>query len=510
MDPCDRNFTITHQTDIDDGPLVLCLGSENTNINIRNATRTLTFSNLTKTDGIDVQNSPQLEILNFPNLRRTHYIEISQATSLTNVSFPRLRNCSGINNLPFFDLTINGTRSLKSFALPDSSCIKNLVLSDIRPSNWTALDPDWTVSPEFASWNISDALDVYIDACIPLSSLKSALNLGISVQDCGFGLDELTSVANFSLANVTGSSFLSAPLQIQENMLLESSIRLDSVYFAENPSYVQADSIPLDLVGTIGGDLNITSNGNLHIAYDNLTEVGKSLSIRNNTNCTFNFDKFSVVNTLIFADNVDTKLPQFISLERAQNIHIHGLMDLSTGPNILPALIDVAGNVTVEPWNDDFDCSKLVSQWKDQIIHNLKCNGRNNETETPAPKSDNGTNTPIPTSSQSLPSGAWAGIGVGAGVVTIGILGALIWLIIHFRNQLRTLERERVQESEENESSKEPEQQHIFQMQEVCGRGIFREKPDDHLIELSTQPAELPTRPHSWAGTESGEAGRAL
>ncbi|RYC54608.1 hypothetical protein CHU98_g11600 [Xylaria longipes] len=397
MDPCDRNFTITHQTDIDDGPLVLCLGSENTNINIRNATRTLTFSNLTKTDGIDVQNSPQLEILNFPNLRRTHYIEISQATSLTNVSFPRLRNCSGINNLPFFDLTINGTRSLKSFALPDSSCIKNLVLSDIRPSNWTALDPDWTVSPEFASWNISDALDVYIDACIPLSSLKSALNLGISVQDCGFGLDELTSVANFSLANVTGSSFLSAPLQIQENMLLESSIRLDSVYFAENPSYVQADSIPLDLVGTIGGDLNITSNGNLHIAYDNLTEVGKSLSIRNNTNCTFNFDKFSVVNTLIFADNVDTKLPQFISLERAQNIHIHGLMDLSTGPNILPALIDVAGNVTVEPWNDDFDCSKLVSQWKDQIIHNLKCNGRNNETETPAPKSDNGTNTPIPT-----------------------------------------------------------------------------------------------------------------
>ncbi|KAI1750460.1 hypothetical protein F4782DRAFT_509144 [Xylaria castorea] len=57
---------------------------------------------------------------------------------------------------------------------------------------------------------------------------------------------------------------------------------------------------------------------------------------------------------------------------------------------------------------------------------------------------------------------------------------------------------------------KEPGQPHIFQIQEVCGRGIFRENPDEPLLEMPTQPADLPIRPHNWAETESGEIDRAL
>ncbi|KAI0449348.1 hypothetical protein F5B21DRAFT_520333 [Xylaria acuta] len=403
MDPCYGNFTITNQTDIDDGPLRMC-HHESAQIYIRNAIGTLTFSNLTQ----------------FPNLLVTGYLEISQATSLTVVSLPLLgssKNCSDSSYGPFVHLNIAGVPSITSFTFYDSTCISDLVLSDIGD------DP-------------------------------------------------------FELA-------------------------------------INYNEIQLGRVGTVGGDLNIISNGNVHIAYDGLTEVGRSLSIRNNTNCTFNFDKVSNISSLLFTDNVDTKLPLFTALERAQNIHIHGRIDTSIGPNIFPALKYVPGNVTVEAVNDDFDCSKLVSQWKeDHIIHNLKCSGQNNETETPIPKSNNGTNTsiptPIPTSNQSLPAGAWAGIGVGVSIAAIGILGALIWLIIHFRNRLRTLERERAQKPEEDESSNEPEQPQIFQMQEVCGRGIFREKPDDPLVEMPTQPAELPTRPHSWAETEPGEVGRAL
>ncbi|KAI0874370.1 hypothetical protein GGS24DRAFT_459793 [Hypoxylon argillaceum] len=133
----------------------------------------------------------------------------------------------------------------------------------------------------------------------------------------------------------------------------------------------------------------------------------------------------------------DTMLPFFPCLRRAEEIYIHGLIDTSIGPNIFPALTFISGNVTIEALNDGFDCSKLVSQWNDKIIDNLKCNVRNNQTVSSVPSSDNGTGTSPLSPSQSLPQGARVGIGFGASLAAIGILAALVWLVLNFLVRLR-------------------------------------------------------------------------
>ncbi|TGJ85658.1 hypothetical protein E0Z10_g3121 [Xylaria hypoxylon] len=281
-------------------------------------------------------------------------------------------------------------------------------------------------------------------------------------------------------------------------MILESSGQGELSNLLDN-------DIAMGVIGQIGQDLIINSNSNVRIMYDGLRDVGGSLSISNNTNCTFDFSQISTAGSLLITDNTNTTVPLFPYLSRAESIYIHGLIDTSTGPNIFPALEFVSGNVTIEALNDDFDCSKLISQFKEDIIHNLKCNGQNNETIAPEQRLGNGTSTPIPTQNPSFSPGAWAGIGIGAGVAVIGIFGAFIWIIIHYRSRLRKLERKAVRDSDEKLSTGEPEQPQVFQMQEVDGRGIFREKPDDPLVEMHTQPAELPTRPQSWAESEEGD-----
>ncbi|KAI1170848.1 hypothetical protein F4777DRAFT_92049 [Nemania sp. FL0916] len=87
----------------------------------------------------------------------------------------------------------------------------------------------------------------------------------------------------------------------------------------------------------------------------------------------------SVINsTLSVTDNADTTIPWFPALERANDIHLRGNIDKSVGPNIFPSLKAVPGTVTIEAWNSDFNCSKLVSQVQDSIIQHLVCNGTDN------------------------------------------------------------------------------------------------------------------------------------
>ncbi|KAI1124219.1 hypothetical protein F5Y10DRAFT_285296 [Nemania abortiva] len=438
---------ITDQADID-GVQFQQLTDVYFDFYVRNAKGTLNFSNLTRSNIVDVQSSPELEALEFPDLDQLASLQIIEATSLTNISLPALGSsipCSA----PLLDLNITGPMPLKYFTIRDPSCLFRITLFDVE-SPWNDFDP-------------------------PLGDLRYIYNI--------------TANSDLSLPSLVDGGPDISLLNIEDTMVVESSTYLNYNY--------------LGRIDRIGGDLNIISNTDVHIGYDSLTNVGKSLSIRNNTNCTFNFDKVSNISTLLITENVKTQVPHFASLERAENIYISGLIDTSTGPNIFPALRYVSGNVTIEALNDDFDCSKLVSQWKDQTIHNLRCVGRNNVTDTSILKSDNGTNTSKPNSSPRLSPGGWAGIGVGTGIIVIGILAVLVWLIVYYRRQARALERGIPQGPVENEP-KEPEQPHILQTQEMCGRGIFREMPDDPLVELPTQPVELPTRPHSWAGTEEG------
>jgi hypothetical protein len=83
-------------------------------------------------------------------------------------------------------------------------------------------------------------------------------------------------------------------------------------------------------------------------------------------------------------------------------------------------LIAVPGTVTIEAWNSDFNCSKLVEQMQASIIQNLVCNGTNNGTRG--------------AHHSKLSKGAEAGIGVGVAVLVIGI-AVLAWLGFHSRRR---------------------------------------------------------------------------
>ncbi|KAI0098882.1 hypothetical protein GGR51DRAFT_576752 [Nemania sp. FL0031] len=137
----------------------------------------------------------------------------------------------------------------------------------------------------------------------------------------------------------------------------------------------------------------------------------------------------------------------------------------SPGPNIFPALNLVSGNVTILPCND-FNCSKLVSQWQDNIIHNLFCYG-----------TDNGT------TNAALTKGAQAGIGVGVGIFILVLIAAGTWLFRARHQKRLSNERDQAQPAQQNNTQPS--------LPEVSGKGVVREKPDDHLRALHVAPSEI-------------------
>ncbi|KAI0401591.1 hypothetical protein F4802DRAFT_618799 [Xylaria palmicola] len=418
-------------------------------IHISNATGTLSLFNVSRASTIEVRDSPQLNVLDFPDLIFMGNLTISQATSLTRVSLPEFGTESA--------LTITGAPALQTLNMKNLSQLRSLTLLDVGDS----LSPIVSFAPEHISY--TDLIET--DRCLTLQGLLNAGYLNISaVYHCLYDLWNLMTVYDFTLTNAAGVATVDPPdpelvlpgLHIKQNMFLESS-----GYGLLSSSEIS--EISVRRIEFIDQSLNISSNKYVHIAYDRLTRVGNILSIRNNTSCTFNFENLSEIGTLSFTDNVNTTLPSFTNLEKAENIHIQGLID-PLRPNIFPGLRLVSGNVTVDPLDVSFDCSKLMSQWKDDhIIKNLQCYGANNGTELPPSTSNSTTNS---TPSQNLSEGAWVGIGLGIGAVSIGILGALIWLAIHYRTRLRTLESAGAQTSDVSTSPEKTEQPEISQAQE--------------------------------------------
>ena len=99
----------------------------------------------------------------------------------------------------------------------------------------------------------------------------------------------------------------------------------------------------------------------------------------------------------------------------------------------------VTGTVVVEPWNDDFNCSKLEDLQRSGIINELNCNGTADGTPS-ADTDSSSTESPADPSAETKPAlggGAWAGIGVSLGLVLAGIVGALIWFLIRKRRRAR-------------------------------------------------------------------------
>jgi hypothetical protein len=109
----------------------------------------------------------------------------------------------------------------------------------------------------------------------------------------------------------------------------------------------------------------------------------------------------------------------------------HGLLFFTrtSEPNILPSLKFVSGSVTIEPWNSDINCSKLVSQSRDNIIATLYCNGTDSVTASSSPTTSASPNT----SSRGLSEGGWAGIGTSIGAIVIGAIITIVWLYLRHR-----------------------------------------------------------------------------
>ncbi|KAI8946025.1 hypothetical protein F4801DRAFT_593694 [Xylaria longipes] len=475
----DCQFTVSSQADVNI-PSLLC-GT----IDIRGATGTLNFTNVSVASTITVYDSPGLEVMSFPQLNLLNRLEISDATALSTVSFPTLFTIPGEGTVgtnvfpgPYLDVNITHAPNLTSIEWNLTYC-RDLVLFGLPRSVGLGTD------------NITAALNMQTDSCLTFSSLDLVDSLQVSAWPwCNYGLENLRSIGNFTATNNGGTSIVDLdpydqlpPIQINHTMIVESSTAYT------DPLGRYDSEIAFGRISAVADDLIITSNSDLYIGFGGLTGVGSSLSVSKNTNCTFKFDQVSTVGSLILQDNVATVLPLFPRLERVGDIHLRGYIDTSSGPHIFPALTLASGSVVIEAWNADFDYSELVSQWKDNLIHTLACNGTGNGTDTPSP-------SPNPSRPAQLSVGALAGIGVSAGIFGVAVIAAITWLCLRFRRQLRALETAQrlgaigsVQKSTEEVSR--PDVSGLHEADPTGMTETLREKPDDHLP-ISRVKAELP------------------
>ncbi|KAI0454906.1 hypothetical protein F5B21DRAFT_503932 [Xylaria acuta] len=487
------NITITDQADIESGSLSSCADDETLAISIRNATGVLNFTALTTASLIDVAYSPQLQILDFPHLKSLQFLTANEATNLSSILLRRLSSPApeiypnGDYSLGAVYINITGSPSLTDLDVQDAAGLHGLALREV---------------PGLSNPNITSVVILESSSCLNLPALRSVRNLhltGSNVENC-FVLVKLSSVLNFTLTSIGPSevTFGQTALSVTDTLVLESSV-IDA-------SASHFNTLEVGPVASVGSNAFVTSNANVHINFDNLNSVKGNLSINNNQNCTFNFDHLGEVDSLLLMDNPNTPLPSFPSLLRANNIHLRGYIDAA---NIFPALVTVSNTVTIEAWNDDFNCSKLVSQYQEGTIHKLSCNGTDNVTQTTGGGPPSSPSTPA--SENGLTQGAKAGIGVGVTVSVLGAAIAIIWLILRFNIQRKGLSHRgstpppveirdaaatiresggqgNIQEKEGNQAHEVEGQMPIHQVE---GRMIVQENPGDEIYELPSAYTEL-------------------
>ncbi|KAI0552315.1 hypothetical protein F4679DRAFT_535257 [Xylaria curta] len=483
MDNC--TYTIATQDDIDNlqgeiqGRWPACF----TVVNITGATGTLNFTTLNQTGSINVDNSPELEVLSFPEMLSLQSLEISNSTSLTTLIMSKISADSiesTFNSIPFISFSITNAPNLSVFNLSSLNSVYGLGIFGPHGDLGVA-----------GLYNISSASSISTDSRIDLSSLESAQDIQL-VGSGSLGYSRLTSVGSLTLLNAAPEPFTSLGLTDRNEPLppiqVNKSLTLNTAFGDGN--FNQAG---LGRIGTVGADLNITAYSNLNVTFSALTTIGATLSAINNTNCTFGFSRVSSLGNLTLLDNVDTTLPLFPQLQMADNIHIRGNIDTSVGPNIFPSLIHVKGNVVIEAWNADFNCSALVSQKDRFLINSLACNGTDNGTSAsvPSPAASN----PSASKSTGLSPGALAGIGVSSGLVGIGLIAAVLWFFVRFKRRIDKLELAQQPQQSTGEAMTEGLNPDASGLYETSGAGIVREKPDDQLREMYVPPAEKPDDP---------------
>ncbi|KAJ8130402.1 hypothetical protein O1611_g3226 [Lasiodiplodia mahajangana] len=465
--------TITSQADIDDQSFPTCVDQ----LDIVNASGIL---NVTipalgahhANVSINVYDSPELLELHSPLNFTLQSLIFNQTTKLTTVSMPHIEtkeqsvvyaDSDSAITVPLLQVSIRGAHNFESISLNTTS-IGYLTVDD--SSTPTGFE------------NITYVHSMDGSTCIA-PNVESVYHLSF------LGDDECISVPTFDRLSTVHD------LKVQRNpyrhIIIRPGLQVNETLTA-GPSIAKAHSlsseqerVDLSYVSTVGDSVEITSNSDFAFDLSKLTTVGAELRITNNTNSTFDITLLEEVGNLTLIDNIDTILPLFPNLAKADNILLRGNIDTSPGPNIFPALSLVSGTVTIEAWNDDFNCSKLVSQWRDSRVHNLICNGTDNgNTSAPRPS----------TSNAALMKGAKAGIGVGVGIFVLLLAAAGWWWMLLRRQRQRKPSAEKDEPRSGQQDAIEPVKESDLAA-ELNGEGIIQEKPDDPLVELPVQPPEL-------------------
>ncbi|ETS76094.1 hypothetical protein PFICI_11481 [Pestalotiopsis fici W106-1] len=186
----------------------------------------------------------------------------------------------------------------------------------------------------------------------------------------------------------------------------------------------------------VEGHFIVSNVSNVAISMPNLTNVNAQLTIENCVNSTFSFASTTSIPVLLMQNNPGSLLPgNFRTLQFADTVVLNGNIDMSSNGNIFPSLRLVQGQVTIEAWNADFNCSKLVQQQRDGLIGHLTCNGTDSGNSTTTTSVQ-----PVPSDQgSSLSLGAWVGIGVGIGVLALALIFSFSWTLSHRRR--RNMER---------------------------------------------------------------------
>ncbi|KAI0454749.1 hypothetical protein F5B21DRAFT_474006 [Xylaria acuta] len=449
---CPATITITSQEDIHDASLASCTGARGFNevvITTASAVEGLSFANFTGGFNISVASSPALQVLVFPDLVALEHLRVidSAAPSLTQISLPKLRARAETLVYPVTytltpSLSVAHALRFGGLSLPALDELGDLVVAHVPRRQIT--------SGGLA--RIASARSIESDNYLEYPGLSSVGTLRlIGYEDAGFFLPNLSSVGgDFAFTNAVGSRLQTAAgLTVDGSFMLDTTPyrRADNETALESPTSNSGDNVSANAINvanltSVGVNATIRANSNARIDISSLTTVGGSLSISNNTNCTIDVTKLSQVGTLSIIDNVDSTIPQLFNLARAESIHLRGNIDTSSGPNILPSLTFVSGTVSIEAWNADFNCSRLISQQQQGLINNLSCNGTSSSSSSsPSPSSSPSTPPPSsPSSPQGLSTGARAGIGVGVSLVVISLVGGAMWLFLYFRRRFAALE----------------------------------------------------------------------
>ncbi|KAI1244725.1 hypothetical protein MGN70_014602 [Eutypa lata] len=312
--------------------------------------------------------------------------------------------------------------------------------------------PEESYEANFDTAQIVNAYIIETDYCIQLYDLTHIGFLSMfPLESCGMRFFNLSEAAEITL---DGFNFV----VFYQQLTVSGSLTLRNLEpytdKASTAQFWKSNEM------TVGDNVDVSSSSYSDLDFSLLTTVGGNISFVNNTNCTFNFDKLTEATNLYFLDNINTTLPMFPVLTRARDIHLRGIIDTTSGPNIFPSLTLASGTVTIESWND-FNCSKLVAQERDRVINKLVCYG-----------TDNGTD----------PNGLAEG-------------SICAWLVLYFRRLLKRLpEPGELREGSKGKShdTAQKKRHSLDMLQQLEGRSVVREKPDDHVQELYVQPAEKP------------------